>query len=123
MRWVRPLSILRHSVVGNDARQQIVGEYTLGAFVVAVDREGDALVQEREVGGLLALAQFLRREFEQGLEQSLIVRPRRTRRREHLIVGRVKLVISKRRTKQRERLRRVHPAHKSASSGTARLHP
>ena len=80
-------------------------------------------MQEREVGGLLALAQFLGREFEERLEQSLIVRPRRARRREHLIVGRVELVISKRRPKQREWLRRVHPAHESASSGTARLHP
>ena len=33
-------------LVGNDARQQVVGKNALGAFVVAVDREGDALVQK-----------------------------------------------------------------------------
>ena len=45
--------------VWNDPRQQIVGEYALGALFVAIDPEGDALMQEREVGRLLALAKFL----------------------------------------------------------------
>jgi len=42
--------------VRNDAGQKVVGEDALGAFGIAVDGEGDALMQEREVGGLLALA-------------------------------------------------------------------
>ena len=44
---------------GDDARQQIVREDALRPLVVAVDREGDALGQERTVGLALALPQFL----------------------------------------------------------------
>ena len=44
---------------GDDARQQVVGKDALGAFFAAVDGEGDALIQKREVGGLLAAADFL----------------------------------------------------------------
>src|ERR1700730_17682915 len=42
-------------VVGNDSGEEIIRENTFGAFVVAVYREGDSLVQKREVGRLLAL--------------------------------------------------------------------
>ena len=61
-------------LVGNDPRQQIVRKDPLRALVVAVDRERDALVQKRQVGRLLALAQFLGRKLQQRLKQSLIVR-------------------------------------------------
>ena len=40
--------------VGDDAWQQVVGENAFGAFGAAVDGQGDALVQEGEVGNLLA---------------------------------------------------------------------
>ena len=48
-------------LVRNYPWQQIIGEYALGALVVAIDREGDALMQEREVCRLLALAKFFGR--------------------------------------------------------------
>ena len=54
-------------VLGNDARHQIVGEDAFGAFLVAVNGEGDAFVEEREVGGLLGAAQFLGREAQKRL--------------------------------------------------------
>ena len=108
----------------DDARQKIVGEDALSSLVVAVNSKSDALMEKRQVSGLLAFAEFFRRKFQQTLEQGFIVSPRRTRGGEHLIVGRIELVVSKRRTKQTERrVGWVHPAHKSASSGTARLHP
>ena len=47
---------------GDDARQQVVREDAFGALVAAVDREGDALVQKRDVGGLLFAAHFFGRQ-------------------------------------------------------------
>ena len=87
-------------LVRNDARQQVVGKDALRAFVVAVHRKGDALMQKREVGRLLALAHFLGRQLQQRLEKRLIVRTRHSRRLEHLVVGAVELVIPKWRPKQ-----------------------
>ena len=77
MRWVSPAFNLAPFVVRNDARQQVVGKHALGALVVAIDGEGDALMQKRQIGGLLALAQFLGRKLQQCLKQSLIVLARR----------------------------------------------
>ncbi len=59
MRWVRPRSTSVPFGAGDDAREQIVGEDLLGAFVAAVDGEGDALIEEAEVGGLLAATQLV----------------------------------------------------------------
>jgi hypothetical protein len=44
---------------GDDARDEIVGEDLFGAFVASVDGEGDALIEEAEVSGLLAAAQLV----------------------------------------------------------------
>src|SRR5580704_7866632 len=41
-------------VVGNDSGEEIIRENTFGAFIVAVNREGDSLMQKRQVCGLLA---------------------------------------------------------------------
>ena len=46
----------------DDARQQIVGKDALRAFVATIHREGDALVQEAQVGGLLAALYLLAAE-------------------------------------------------------------
>ena len=56
-------------LVRDDARKQIIGKYALRALVVAVDGERNPLMQKREVGGLLALAQFFGRKFQQSLEK------------------------------------------------------
>jgi hypothetical protein len=77
---------------GDDARQQVVGEDAFGAARVAVDGEGDALVQKREVGSLLARLQFRWRQLEQAPVEKLVLRPRRAVGREHLVVGVVQLI-------------------------------
>ncbi len=46
----------------DDARQQVMREDSLGSFFPAVDRECDALIEEREVGFLLSAAKFFGRE-------------------------------------------------------------
>ena len=43
---------------GDDAGDGIVGEYLLGAFFASVYGEGDSLIEEAEVGGLLAAVQL-----------------------------------------------------------------
>ena len=48
--------------VWNDAWEKVVREDALRAFGVAINREGNALMQERKFGGLLALAKFLGRK-------------------------------------------------------------
>ncbi len=40
---------------GDEAREKVVGEDALSAFVTAVDGEGDALSEEGEISRLLAL--------------------------------------------------------------------
>src|ERR1700687_4821001 len=66
-------------VVGNDSGEKIIRENTFGAFIVAVYRERDSLVQKREVGRLLALAHFLGRQLQKRLEKGLIVGTRNSR--------------------------------------------
>ena len=46
----------------DDARQKIGRDDPLGRLVVAIDGEGDALVQEALFAGLLAAVQFVRRQ-------------------------------------------------------------
>ncbi len=75
-------------VVRNDSREQIVGENSLCALVISINRERNSLVQKREVRRLLTFAQLFRRKFQQSLEQSLVVIARRAWRGEHLIVKR-----------------------------------
>ena len=52
MRCVSPRSMRVHSA-RDQPRQQVVGKDAFGALVAAVDREGDALVQERQVAECL----------------------------------------------------------------------
>jgi hypothetical protein len=58
---------------GDQARQKIVREDALGAFVAAVDGEGDALGEEREVGRLLAALQLFSGQAGEGFRQGAIV--------------------------------------------------
>jgi hypothetical protein len=65
----------------------------LGAAVVAaVDGEGDALVQEAQLGGVLAALQFVR-AAKKALKQRLVVGMQLVRPREHLVVGAVQQIV------------------------------
>ena len=46
----------------DDARQKIGGDDPLGRLVVVIDGEGDALMQEALLAGLLAAVQFFQRQ-------------------------------------------------------------
>ena len=71
----------------HDARQQIVREDALGRLVAAVDREGDALVEEGQVRLLLAAQQLLGRQLQQLLVQLAVVTARLRLAVEHLVEG------------------------------------
>src|SRR5690242_5334871 len=83
-------------LIRNDPRQKIVGKDTLGALFISVYGKRNPLMQKREVRGLLTLAQLVGGQLQQALEQRTVVITRRPRRSEHLIIGRIKLVIAKR---------------------------
>src|SRR4051794_11272462 len=51
-------------LMGSDnTRQQIIRPDTLGSLLISIYSESDALVKERQVGGLLPLAQHLSRHL------------------------------------------------------------
>jgi hypothetical protein len=54
-------------------------------------------MQERQVGGLLAAAQLFGRQIEQPLVERQVTRTRHAFAVEHLVIGRVKMIIGKRR--------------------------
>ena len=71
MRWVRPRfdpRPIRAPVTMRGRRS--VGDDPLGGLVVAIDGEGDALMQEALLAGLLAAHQFLQRQAWRGGESS-----------------------------------------------------
>ena len=73
---------------GQHARQQIVREDPLRALVVAVHREGDALVEERAVGRELTDPQLVDLDLEQPIEEHA-GRSRAARRRRANISSKV----------------------------------
>ena len=112
---------------GDDARQQVERKDALGALVVAVDGEGDALGQKRLVRFELTLAQLGLGRAAQLLEQRAAVRPRLPRRLEHLVVVGVEHVVAEQRA---ERLlkhgiptRKRHAGQLSRRVGRTRWNP
>ena len=81
-----------------DARDEVEGEQPLGAEAVAVDGEGDALEQEREVGQAPALLELRRRHLRQLVEERHAVRPRLAAAGEHLVVERSGIVVAEQRS-------------------------
>ena len=79
---------------GDQAREQVVGEDALGAFVAAVDGEGDALVEEGEVGGLLAALKLVLGEAGQRLGQHPVVWAQIAVGLAHLVEGAVEWIVS-----------------------------
>ena len=97
MRWVRPRSMRSHSGGRDQPRQQIVGKDALGALVAAVDGEGDALGEKREVGRLLAPLQLLFGQPRQGLGQRAIVGAHLSARLAHLVECPIERIVSEKR--------------------------
>src|SRR6266446_9577366 len=104
----------------NDARQKIVREDALGSLVISVNSEGDALMQKREVRGLLTFFQILRGQVKQGTEQRLVMGSRLARRLKHLVISRVELIMQERWRKRGWRRCLLDSQH--ARSGASVLH-
>ena len=81
---------------GDDAGKEVVGKDALGAFIAAVDGEGDALIEEGEVGGLFAALELVGRKGGEVIEQGLVVAVEGVARLEHLVVGVIQHVVGKR---------------------------
>ncbi len=103
MRWVRPRVDPVPFLGGDDARQQIGGDDPLGGLVVAIDGEGDALMQEALLAGLLPAHQFLQRQAGEARIQGHIGRPGPAVGREHFVIGRAQLILRIRRIAARPR--------------------
>jgi hypothetical protein len=71
---------------GNHARDQVEREDPLEPLLLSVDREADPLVHERELDRAPALLELLEAEPAELHGEGTIVRPRRSDRREHLVV-------------------------------------
>src|SRR5215470_3258 len=80
----------------NNAREQVVREDFLRAFLAAVNGEGDSFVEEGEVRGLLAFPKFFGRQAEKGVVQCLVMFAGQPGSGEHLVVSRVEPVVHKR---------------------------
>ena len=96
MRWVRPRSITSQSAAEMMRGSRSCGKIRSVAFVAAVDREGDALVEEGQVRLLLAAPQLLGRELEQLLVQPAVGAARLRARVEHLVEDAVDAVAGER---------------------------
>ena len=72
---------------GDEPRQQIGRNDSLGRLIVAVDRERDALVQERLLARLLAQAQLLGRQLREAAVELRVMRPHASIGGEHFVVG------------------------------------
>ena len=71
----------------DDARQKIVGEDALGAFLVAVNAEGDPLIQKRHVGEVLPPANLVGGQGSERIEDLGVVLAHAAFRDKHLVVG------------------------------------
>ncbi len=78
---------------GDDARQQIGRDDALGRLVIGIDGEGDALMQEGELAGLLAAMQLLGRQSGQPHIERRVMLSHETCVREHLVIGGAQRVI------------------------------
>src|SRR5438128_2379737 len=81
-------------LAGKDSRRQVEGEETLGATAVAIDGEGDALQEEREIGELPALFELAGGHGGQFLINLGVMRPGNAIGGEHLVEKRAWIVVS-----------------------------
>jgi hypothetical protein len=84
----------------NDARQQVVRKDSLGALLVAVNGERDALREECLFGFRLVLAQLRQAGFEQAVDERAALRTHRPRAIEHFVVRAAEAVGRKQRVQR-----------------------
>jgi hypothetical protein len=78
---------------GDDARHQIGWDDALGRLIVAVDGEGDALMQERLLTSLLAQPELILRELNEPAMKLCVVGPHPAVGAEHLVVSAAEAVL------------------------------
>ena len=88
MRCFSPASMRDHSACGDDARQKIGGDDALGRLRVGIDGEGDALLQEALLAGLLAAAKLIGRQRGHARGECCVMGAHIARPRQHLVIGR-----------------------------------
>ena len=81
---------------GDDPREEVVRKNAFGPFLTAVDGEGDALVEEREISLMLAAPQLLGGELEELLVQTPVGSARLRASVEHLVEGALDAVAGER---------------------------
>ena len=96
------------------ARDQVEREDPLDPLLLAVDREADPLVHERQLDRVPPLLELLEAEPAELLRERPVVRPRRSGRLEHLVVERARVV----RLPEGPRRRQAHepPSRRAAAS-------
>jgi hypothetical protein len=94
-RWHKPRSMWSHSGRGMIRGIRSKREESFGAAAVAIHRKRDALKQEGQIGELAALLELRHGHGGELVEYLLVVRPGRALGREHLVVERPRVVISK----------------------------
>ena len=85
---LEPLPLL----AGNHPRDQVEREDPLDPLLLAVDREADALVDERQLDRTPPLLELVGAEPAELLRERPVVRPRLPGRREHLVEERSRVV-------------------------------
>ncbi len=88
MRWVRPRFDARPIPLAVTMRgRRSVGMIRSVALIVAIDGEGDALMQEALLAGLLAQSELFGRQFGEAAMQLRVMRPHASIGGEHFVVG------------------------------------
>ncbi len=77
----------------DDAWNQVIRKNLLRTLLASIDREGDALVQEAEIGCLLPPLQLLNGQGSEVLKQRLAVTMQIAWTRKHLVVGMVQQIV------------------------------
>ena len=83
-------------------------ERSLGALFAPVDGEGDALVEESQVGGVFAAPDFVGGQRRERLQQRSVVRARFARAFKGLVIGVIDEIILQNRVVEAADFRQTH---------------
>ena len=97
-----------HFRAGDQSGQKVVGKDSFGTFFAAIHGEGNALIQEREIGGMLASPDFVCRQRGKHLQQRGVMRTRFTRVFKRLVVRGIDEIVAQNRVIKAANLRQTH---------------